>query len=119
MASITTYTTSSGKRAYRVAFRDSPGKASTRRFSTKREAQQFAAEVEVSKSTGSYVAPALGRVTVDTLAADWLARKEQATAKSHYRMLDSAWRVHVKPRWGTVPWPTLTSCTSKRGLRRW
>jgi hypothetical protein len=95
MASITTYTTSAGKRAYRVAFRDLQGKASTRRFPTKRQAQQFAAEVEVSKSTGSYVAPALGRVTVDTLATDWLGRKEQGTAESHYRMLESAWRVHV------------------------
>jgi integrase len=36
------------------------------------------------------------------LANDWLARKKQATAPSHYRMLESAWRVHVQPRWGSV-----------------
>ena len=102
MASITTYQNASGQRAFRVAFRDVSGKPSTRRFRTKREAAQFAAEVEVSKATGSYVAPALGRVTVGELAPDWLDRKEQGTAKSHYRMLESAWRVHVKPRWASV-----------------
>lgn len=52
--------------------------------------------------TGDYVQPSLGRITVAELAADWLARKKQATAPSHYRTLESAWRVHVQPRWGTV-----------------
>ena len=51
---------------------------------------------------GSYVAPALGRITTAELAADWLTRKKQATAPSHYRTLESAWRVHVLPRWGSV-----------------
>src|SRR5260370_5898328 len=45
--------------------------------------------------------PALGRATVAELATDWLARK-QSKAPSHYRMLESAWRVHVQPRWGAV-----------------
>jgi integrase len=58
--------------------------------------------VEVNKMTGEYVKPSLGRITVDGLAPDWLARKKQATAPSHYRTLESAWRVHVRPRWGTV-----------------
>ena len=53
----------------------------------------------MSKAKGEYIAPSLGRVSVGELAADWLARKQQATAPSHYRMLESAWRVHVNP-WG-------------------
>ena len=36
------------------------------------------------------------------LSADWLARKKQATAESYYRTLETAYRVHVQPRWGTV-----------------
>ena len=36
------------------------------------------------------------------LAPDWLARKRYATAPSHYRMLESAWRVHVEPHWAAV-----------------
>jgi integrase len=58
--------------------------------------------VEVSKLKGEYVAPALGRATVGELAAAWLARKQQTTAPSNYRMIESAWRVHVAPRWGRV-----------------
>jgi hypothetical protein len=50
---------------------------------------------------GEYVAPALGKVTVSDLSADWLARKKESTAPSHYRMLESAWRIHVQPRWGS------------------
>lgn len=73
-----------------------------RGFKTKRAAEQWANGVEVKKVTGDYVAPSLGRITLGELAADWLARKKQATAPSHYRMLESAWRVHVKPSWGKV-----------------
>jgi len=74
-----------------------------RGFATKRDAQLFAAIVEVSKAKGEYVAPKPGRVSVGELAPNWLTRKRRATAPSHYRMLDSAWRVHVQPIWGTVP----------------
>ncbi len=42
----------------------------------------------------------LGRVTVAELAHGWLSRKKEYTAPSYYRMLESAWRVHVEPRWG-------------------
>lgn len=83
---------------------DDPGRGQTdkRGFKTKREAELFAATVEVAKAKGEYVAPKLGRVTVGELAGDWLGRKEQHTAPSHYRMFESAWRVHVQPPWGAV-----------------
>jgi integrase len=58
--------------------------------------------VEVAKAKGEYIAPSLGRVTVAELAHERLTRKKQQTALSHYRMLESAWRVHVAPRWGKV-----------------
>ncbi len=73
-----------------------------RGFKTMRDARMFAEQVEVDKRGGEYVAPARGRATVAELAPDWLERKKQATAASHYRTLESAWRVHVKPRWGSV-----------------
>jgi integrase len=73
-----------------------------RGFATKRDAQRWANTVEVSKMTGEFIAPSLGRIAVGELACDWLARKKQACAPSHYRMLESAWRVHVQPRWGSV-----------------
>jgi integrase len=79
-----------------------PDHSSTQRrgFKTKRDAEMFAATVEVAKAKGEYIAPSLGRVTVAELAHEWLTRKKQHTAPSHYRMLESAWRIHVAPRWG-------------------
>jgi hypothetical protein len=41
-------------------------------------------------------------VTVGELAPKWLARKQKVSAPSHYRTLETAWRVHVQPRWGAV-----------------
>ena len=89
------------RRRWRSASRDRR-QTDKRGFTTKRDAEAFAASVEVSKLKGEYVAPALGRATVGELAAAWLARKQQATAPSNYRMIESAWRVHVAPRWGRV-----------------
>lgn len=103
MATVEKYKTSSGTTLYAVRYR-TPGNRTTRKrgFTTKRDAQTFANDVEVKKLTGDYIAPTLGKITVDELSADWLARKKQATAQSHYRMLESAYRVHVKPKWGPV-----------------
>jgi integrase len=102
MATISKYQTASGATFYRVRYRTPDrGETQKRGFATKRDAEIFAASVEVSKLKGEYVAPALGRATVAELAPDWLARK-QSKAPSHYRMLESAWRVHVQPRWGAM-----------------
>ena len=103
MATISKYQTASGATYYRVLYRTPDRRQTQKRgFKTKRAAQAFAADVEVKKMTGEYIAPSLGRITVAELAPDWLTRKNHATAASHYRMLESAWRVHVQPKWGTV-----------------
>jgi integrase len=73
-----------------------------RGFTTKRDAQAYANKIEVDKLTGDYVAPKLGRITVGELAPKWLARKQKASAPSHYRTLETAWRVHVQPEWADV-----------------
>jgi integrase len=102
MATIEAYTTAAGKR-YQVRYR-TPQQTQTKKrgFKTKRDAQDFAATVEVRKMEGQYVAPSLGRVTLADIAPIWLSRKESDVAKSNYRMLESAWRTHVEPRWGSI-----------------
>lgn len=102
MATISKYQTSSGATRYRVRYRVGHQQTDKRGFATKKAAEAFAASVEVAKLRGEYIKPSMGKITIGELAADWLARKQQRTAPSHYRMLESAWRVHVKPRWGTV-----------------
>lgn len=70
-----------------------------RGFRTKKAAEAFANTVEVKKLTGEFIPETAGRVTVGELAPAWLLRKEQATAPSNFRMIESAWRVHVAPKW--------------------
>ncbi len=101
MATISKYETASGSTLYRVRYRTPDHRQTDKRgFRTKRDAEAFAATVEVKKLTGEFIPETAGRVTVSELAPDWLTRKEQATAKSNYRMIESAWRVHVQPKWG-------------------
>ena len=65
MATISRYETKSGATLYRVRYRKPDGKQTDKRgFSTKREAQMYAATVEVAKLKGEYVSPSLGKVTI-------------------------------------------------------
>ena len=70
-----------------------------RGFSTNRDAEAFAATVEVEKMTGRYVAPALGQITIGDLGTEWLARQAHHKPSWSAR-LESVWRVHVEPAWG-------------------
>lgn len=101
MATIAKYETSTGATFYEVRYR-MPDHRSTRKrgFRTKRDAEAFASTVEVKKLTGAFIPETAGRITVAELAPAWLSRKEQSAAASNYRMLESAWRVHVSPKWG-------------------
>jgi hypothetical protein len=99
VATISRYKVSAGVR-FRVRYRTPDRRQTDKRgFKTKRDAEIFAATVEVKKLTGEYIAESAGRVTIGELAPVWLARKEQATAPSNYRMYESAWRNHVGPYW--------------------
>jgi integrase len=103
MATIERYETKSGATLYAVRYRKPDNKQTWRRgFQRKRDAEAFAATVEVSKLRGEYIAHKPGRVTVGELAAGWLARKKQSIAPSSWCMFESAYRVHVQPAWGSV-----------------
>lgn len=103
MATIKPYETAQGKR-YRVRFRTPEGRQTDKRgFRTKKEAEAFANTVEVKKLTGSYVSHSAGRVTVGDLGPDWVERQKAHMKASGHRSYDSAWRIHVEPRWGDVP----------------
>lgn len=102
MATISKYETGSGTTLYRVRYRTPDHRQTDKRgFRTKRDAEAFAATVEVEKLTGSYVAPALGKATVGELGPPWLARQKGVMKPSAFYSVESAWRVHVQPRWGS------------------
>ena len=103
MATIGKYQTAGGATLFRVRFRTPEGRQTDRRgFPTKREAQLFAATVEVSKMTGSYVSPSSARRTVGELGPAWLHRQRGHMKPSGFRSYESVWRVHVEPHWGGV-----------------
>lgn len=103
MASIHPYRTQQGTR-YLVAYTKPDGRDTTKRgFQRQRDAKAFAATVEHSKLQGSYIAPSDARATVRDLGTAWLASHKAAVKPSTFHSDESAWRVHVEPRWGHRP----------------
>jgi len=100
VGSIHAYATSAGRR-YRVVYRKPDRKQGQKRgFRTKRDAELYLAEMEVSKARGNFIDAASARVSIDALATPWL--DSQGHMKhSAYRTVESAWRVHVQPKWGS------------------
>jgi integrase len=103
MATISKYQTASGATLYRVRYRTPDNRQTDKRgFTTKRDAERFAASVEVSKMRGEYVAPSSARTTVGELGPAWLDRQRGHLKPSGFRSYESTWRVHVAPRWGAT-----------------
>ncbi|WP_103663363.1 site-specific integrase [Microbacterium sp. CJ77] len=102
MGSVHPYKTKEGKR-YLVRYRKPDGtNAAKRGFRTKREAEEYIATVSVSISANQYVDPGDARITIADLGADWLQDQAAVIKPSSLHPLESAWRVHVQPRWGAV-----------------
>lgn len=104
MATIAKYQNTSGATLYRVRYRTPDNRQTDKRgFSTKRDAQDFAATVEVSKLRGEYVSPSVGRVTVGELGPAWLDRQRGHLKPASVRTYESAWQTNVAPRWSSTP----------------
>jgi integrase len=103
VATISKYQTVSGATLYRVRYRTPDNRQTDKRgFTTKRDAQIFAASIETTKARGEYVAPSVGRATIGELGPDWLERQKGHMRPSGFRSYESGWRIHVEPRWGTT-----------------
>ena len=102
MASVKPYVTSRGEKRWRVDYRTPERQTRTKRFTTRREAADFARDVEVSKRHGSYVDTSAGRQTVAQHGTDRLERRRPLIKASVWNSEESTWRVHVEPRWGKV-----------------
>ncbi|WP_018296513.1 site-specific integrase [Corynebacterium lubricantis] len=102
MASIKKYKAARAKNGYawRVQYRSPDGKNRTKQgFKTKDEAQAWADSNATATRDGSWIDPALGKVTVGDLAATW--KKSWAHLKPATKSInESTWRMHVEPEWG-------------------
>lgn len=103
MATVSRYSIKDGTVFWRVRYRTPDNRSTDRRgFTTKRDAEAFAATVEVSKLRGEYVAPSRSRVTVGELGPAWLERQQGHLKPSSYRPLEATYRLRIQPRWGAV-----------------
>lgn len=101
MASVSSYSTSSGKR-YRVRYRLPDHRQTDRRgFRTKREAELFASSIEISMARGEFVEASAGRAHIMELGTEWL-RAQTHLKPSSLRPVEIAWRLHVAPTWASV-----------------
>ena len=120
MATISRYQNTSGATRYRVRYR-TPERGQTQRrgFKTKRDAEAFAATVEVSKLKGEYVAPALGRVR----STSWPPTGSPARNRQRRRRTIGCWNrptaLTSGHSGGAVSVATSTRSASKRGSPRW
>ena len=100
MGSAYAYDTKAGRR-WEARYRRPDGKTARKGgFARKRDAEAYIDEVEVAKRSGTYLAPSDGAATVGKLGAEWLEAHEAAVKPSTFHSDESAWRVHVEPKWG-------------------
>ena len=85
-----------------------------RGFATKRDAETFAATVEVAKLRGEYVDSR--RCPQDLDPRTRLAQAPKGHLKpSGYAVMETTWRVRVKPRWGHVALGDIRPTAVRRG----
>jgi integrase len=101
VGSVESYETAKGERRYLVRYR-TPEHAQKKKggFKLKSQAELYLSGVNVSKARGEYVDPTESKVTINALGVVWLANKAHLKP-SYTRTLDSSWRSHVQPVWGT------------------
>jgi integrase len=86
---------------WRARYRDAAGKEHSRHFKRKIDAQRWLDDVTTAVTTGTYVDPSRGRVTVGEWAQTWLLTKVDLKPTTR-RGYASAIRTHIDPRWAGV-----------------
>ena len=103
MGSIESYRLQSGARRYRARYRDPENHQREKGgFTRKNDASNYLAAIAVNLARGDYVDPRDGRENLANLASGWLKNQEVRLKPSTYRSVESAWRIHVAPRFGPV-----------------
>ena len=86
---------------WRARYIDDAGARRSKAFARKADAQGWLDEIITALTTGSYVAPEAGKVTVATVYAGWSQAQAHISPKTAATRR-SAWTSRVKPVWGEV-----------------
>ena len=117
MASIKQYAAKSGPKGklWRVQYQAPDGSGKQKRgFRTKDEAELWAANNIVDMAVGAWIDPQKAKTKVSALWVPWYASKS-GLAESSLTKMESAWRVHVEPRWGNL----AVSQVTKTDVQTW
>jgi len=99
--SISSYTTNAGTR-YMIRYRKPDGAQTMKRgFATKRDARLYLSSIDVDKAKGVYIDPTEGKKTVAYFGERWKNGHNAALKPSSRHTMETAWRVHVEPKWGS------------------
>jgi integrase len=102
MASIDVKRDDNGRAVqYRARYRTPDGKSRGRNFTTLAKARAFLATVEHTKTTGGFVDPVAGRITVAAFVESWMALK--VWSEGSRTRNEILWRLHVEPSVGALP----------------
>jgi integrase len=90
-----------GQTSWRAHYRTPAGAQRNKTFTRKVDAERFLASVESAKIVGTYVDPALAKVTVGDWARRWLDGQAhlKPTTRSRY---EGVLRKHIHPKWDRV-----------------
>ncbi len=90
-----------GQTVWRAHYRTPAGTQRNKTFDRKADAERFLATVENAKNTGTFVDPALSRVTVGDWAPLWLNGQTQLKPTTRERY-EGVVRKHIQPAWSHV-----------------
>src|SRR4051794_21538217 len=99
--------TRNGQVSWRAHYRTPGGQQRNRSFPRRVDAERFLTTIESSKLTGSYIDPALAKLSVGDWSARWLdgqAHLKPSTRERYAGIL----REHLNPRWGTTRLAAVT-----------
>lgn len=100
--------------AWEARYRAGDGQERSRRFPTKKAAQEHLSRVNVDRQRGTWIDPTIGRTTYAEWSAQWTAT--EVGLRPSTRVRDDVYlRTHVLPRFGTTPLAHL----SHLDVRRW
>ncbi len=101
MASIEKRPRRDGRTSWRAHYRTPSGDQRNKTFDRKADAERFLASVENSRVAGTFVDPALSRLTVGEWTKKWLQGQTHIKATT-YERYEGVIRKHIDPAWAQV-----------------
>jgi hypothetical protein len=101
-----------GPNRWRARYRGPDGRERSKTFTKRADADRWLAGVEVSKASGEWVDPRLGKITFTQWVDRWSSTIVDLRASTYERDLGLV-RKHLVPRFGSAPLRKITTTSVK------